>query len=1458
VAHSPKRLNIPVLVAVLIGGVLLAAIVMVVHRVQVTRNAGALARLAQAKLEAGDSEQALGLYARYLAYRPHDAAAQAAFARLIVADAERPDATRNDRLFAYGALDTAVRKNPDDLQLRWQLVDWMLRFRRFGDASQELAVLQQRLTEAGPESGIPPSLDINAVNILRARAFIGLGEFSQAASAVAAILGFDLEQKAFVEDAADAAPKPTSEIAREAALVLASLLESKLNATDAAAAVFEHLVHEQPDDVRSWLALAQWHQAHGGLDKAAAAVREAATLAPDNPDVLFCDIDLSLAEKRYDVAERIAAKARSLFPDDERSFRAQAAVAVRRQQPDQAVAILNEGLTRFPEQFGLLRMLGDMLLQANRIDEAAAAIATLTKLHGDKRAAVGLLQARLLMAQKRWLQARKSLEAIRPLVAESNATVMQVDLLLGQCHEMLGDFDEQLAANRRVLLEDHKSLAAQIGVANALAASGKQDDALAEFEAIAAAMPKEQLAKLGPIWSPLLQLRIAAQMRLPPAARNWSLVDQLIGQLETSPGAAASQLALIKADVLVRKGQMEEAMELLQAEVAADPSNPQARAALAVQTLREKGPTAARELLAAAPAETADDPLFLGIRVQAAGQSPPAEAAATLADLEQKALSLRPNQALRLLSMIAAVQRGIGRPEEAERVLKAALKIEPDDMGAHAALFDLATEQRLVDQARSRAADIGRLAGPTSPEARVAEATVITLSVQLSQAARAGAAAANQEPELSPEEQAQLVTAKTLLIEAENVRPGWQQIQQAFADVARLQGDSATAIERLQKALRLGPTNPTVVRKLVSLLYLANRLEETRQALSLVGPDGLDGLERLSAELDLRAGQFDRAVAMAERSVSGDRTSSATDLLWFGQLLARAGRHDQAREVLLKAVAADPHEPAGWTALFLSQVAVGAMPAAEQTLEKGAAALADTRRQLFLAQANEVLGRIDEAEGFFREAQAAAHGDAAISRSLAGFLLRQGRLTKARVELNALIAATGSDQATRQARIWARRALAELLSQGGTFRTIEQALQLLRDNAAETGTSSADDLSLAVTILAPRPEPESWRRALAMLDTISTQQPLSTAQRIQKAILFESLGRWGECRDELLSIASAPNTPPTFQSLLIEKLIAHKELASARIWLRTLADQFPDAPLVAALQARLALAEQDRPAAVAAARRLLSSTAEYAETSRDLEILSTLLESLGFASGADEMFSRYAAASTDGILARAGFLGRSKRIDEALDLLDASWDKVPLENLLRTAVVVLTESGPDRTPQQAARVATLFERGQRLDPDSPTLALLYAEFLGISDRSEDVVATYRALLARQDLTPQQAAIAANNLAFHLAAPKTVAEAGRLIASARDELGPHPDVLDTQGLVLLAAGKFPEAVAELRESIIVPSATKYLHLAVALAANQDPAGAREALAEARGMGLAPAALTPHDRARLATLEATLGQ
>ena len=245
VNRSAKRVNVRLLIAVVAGVVATAVAIAVIHRVQVARNAGGLARLARSKLEDGKNTDAMVLFARYLAYRPDDAEAQAELARLAIEMADRPDATKEERGYAYNVVEAAVRKNPDNRRLRKQLAEWMLRLRRFGDASAELAILREQVAAAPPVEDDADAVDLDSVELLHSRALVGKGNYEEAADTAAAIIGFDLTTKSF-----DPPPdrSPSNNVVFDASLVLSSILDEKLKDSASAAIVLKKLLKSNANE----------------------------------------------------------------------------------------------------------------------------------------------------------------------------------------------------------------------------------------------------------------------------------------------------------------------------------------------------------------------------------------------------------------------------------------------------------------------------------------------------------------------------------------------------------------------------------------------------------------------------------------------------------------------------------------------------------------------------------------------------------------------------------------------------------------------------------------------------------------------------------------------------------------------------------------------------------------------------------------------------------------------------------------------------------------------------------------------------------------------------------------------------------------------------------------------------------------------------------------------------------
>ena len=1282
--QDSKRLLRVVVIVTAVAAVVGALALPVAYRARRTRWAAELGQAARERRAAGETAEAARLYDMYLKERPNDGAVHAEYATLMRDQAALPGAGRTQREAALNAISTAVRKNPDSLPLRRALVVTLLELGQFGTARQEVGILREQVAASSAEDLAAAGIDRDDITLLEARSCLGSDNTSDAAALAAALTGFDPAGKAF-----DAGWKP-GRFVTEASLLLAMILSEKREDPQAAERVLVKLVETAPQDYRSWLALARWHIAHGEPRRSAEEIDRAATLAPDNGDVLSTAFVMAMADGRLDEAARLAGRIRDLFPQLPNGGLGLAEVAVRRGEPEQALKPLKETLERLPGNPAVLMSLADVQLLTSRLDDAEQTIRSLAERSDRPNPAVGMLEARLLVARRQWLAAVKKLDAVRPLVAESSEPKRQIDLLLADCHARLGQSDEQLAASQRVLSRDSNSLAGRVASAAALAATGRPEKALAAYEAIALEIGPEQVVQQPLVWQPLLRLRGVHQLRLPPQDRDWSQVVQLLDSLERGRSVPAAQLAALRYDQLAIAGDPT-AAEVLARAIEAHGDEPQLWERLVTSTLRQKGLAAAVQQLEKAPAAVVDDPRLLVLRARLASRAPEEEANTILQALESKAASLPADESGRLLATIAATRLGRGDQAGAERVWQTILQASPDDLQAHFAVFELACDQRDLAKASRAADEVGRLCGPDSANGRAAASAKLLLEVAVgrSQSAAARDGGPPQIGKLDAEDKARLETARNLLVEAENERPGWPLLQRLFADLELMRGDVPAAIGRLEKAVELSPENLQFIRPLVSLL-------------------------------------------------------------------AGSNRQQQARGVL---------------------------------------------RQI--------------------------------------------------------ITATGENVVSEDSRMWARRTLAELAARDGNLRDVEEAVAGLARNQDREGKPAVEDMVLSVRVLSGRPEPEAWRQSLELFTALADRRPLTTSERMQRAELLDRTGRWEECREEMVALAALPEPPPAMLATFMEKLIRHGELEQAAAQLKTLVAREPTAAGVIAMEARLAIAEGDRPTAVAAVRRLASIGTTGTTGSQQMLAVAALMEELGLDDEADTVLAQLADQSTGGVVARAEFLARRGRTSEALDALQSNRQRLGVAALLQAAVSVVRTADADAAAEQAGRVERWFATTPRTGQDSLGLKLLRAELYAAQGRHDEAATIYKEQLSGGDLPPSQRVILQNNLAMQLVRPETAAEARRLIDAAIAEQGPHPSLLDTKGLALLADGAPREAVEVLREASLDRSAEKCLHLARALVAAGEPDEARQILLDARRRGLDPRRLDANDRKRLEEVEAGLG-
>ena len=642
---------------------------------------------------------------------------------------------------------------------------------------------------------------------------------------------------------------------------------------------------------------------------------------------------------------------------------------------------------------------------------------------------------------------------------------------------------------------------------------------------------------------------------------------------------------------------------------------------------------------------------------------------------------------------------------------------------------------------------------------------------------------------------------------------------------------------------------------LAGLLRQTGRLDEARQVIDSMGQAAGLGAARIRADIDVQAGRFDEAVAQAE-AITLEQGSNVDHLLWFAGLLRRCDKQPRALEVLEQAAELAPDRLECWIETIRQQILLGQTQRAEETLQRAISTLGGADGEILNAITHEMRRDPVKAEKAYRSATLAAPTDPRVARRFAEFLVRRGQLKPAKEELLRIIAMP--EAAGTTSLYWARRKIAQEFTRNSTYRELLETLQILEQNTDAEGNLTPEDLKIEFAILMEREEPKCWRRAISLLDDLKRRSDLDTEQRVLRAWLQDKLGNWLDSRESLFDIAAEQDCPPAVIATLVEQLIAHGELASARTWANRLRQNAPDAVMTVRLDAKLAIAANDREAAADAARKLIPNGNLSPENVSSMGMVAQLVEELGFPKAADKLYKEYADVSAVGILERASFLGRQQRTDEAVELLETAWDNVPILDILGTGLGILEANGTSPSAAADQRVIEMVAKARRLDPDSAMIQILQGALMELIGKPEESIATYRQLLASPDLPPSIAARASNNLAAVLIGRKETDEARKLIQSAVVELGPHPTLLDTQALVWLARGDTTQAMMDLKEAILAPTATTYLHMAVAAYDARMTSECRAALINAESEGLRKERLNADDQERLAALDKALAE
>jgi tetratricopeptide (TPR) repeat protein len=625
-----------------------------------------------------------------------------------------------------------------------------------------------------------------------------------------------------------------------------------------------------------------------------------------------------------------------------------------------------------------------------------------------------------------------------------------------------------------------------------------------------------------------------------------------------------------------------------------------------------------------------------------------------------------------------------------------------------------------------------------------------------------------------------------------------------------------------------GAATVQAVRRSMEILYTQQRFREA-WALKAKYPRQVElssGSDRLAALVSLQASDNADALARAERAVASD-SKDHRDYLFLGHLYWSNGQTEKAWTVFAKAQELKPDAPEVWAVAVGFLQSMGKKDQARALLTKAEGKAQDVKGQLALAQCYEIVEDKDRAARAYEAL--AGSDDLGVRRAVAAYYLRVGDpktddylktlVTRASIKDPVIATWARSMRAVKAALVGGNEAEFREILAGMGGRDRREAIRLLEEFVGE-GTDQA-------------------------------QEHLLLTQ------LYEANNEWPKARKQLITLrrSLAGDTPAVLMTYA-SAMLRHEELDAAedalgKLFEVTKADRNAGVEFArVSLQAQLAHRRERKAEAVA----LLKGYA--LKRGNSFGQVASLLEGLKEYAAAEEMYRAHAEKSPNpaASLAYAGFLGRRKQGQKAVELCKGVSDKVRVATVVETCLAIL-EAGDDNEAIRG-QVEQLLEGFKKKEPRSILLRLAFANLRVLQRRYTDAEQIYRELIAEDS----KEVLARNNLAWLLASQKErLPDAERYIADALGAGGPQAMLLDTQAVVHLASGKNTEAVKLLEELVrdYPRESTYLLHLAQAQAASGNKTAAKVALQKAHKEGLNAEALHPLERRGLDVLERELG-
>ena len=1122
------RINYTLLIGLIVGTLICSGAIYGIHKFQNSRQSGWLISEAEKAIAEKNYRAAAQYYQQYISIHNKDNETKIKLANTYLDLLEQENPEPEDFPLAMQTLETMLRNPalaalPEAKNIRRRLVTFYGKdnIRNFSGALDHLNLL----------------LDIDANNtelqVLRATYLAKSGNIDDATKYSYKLIGYDPKTETFDVKKA-AAPN-----AVEVYATLAAVVRAKLNKPELAERIANQMVEANSNDAEAYVSRGRLLAAWGNADGSRADAKKAYQLKPEDTDVLLLITDIAAQDKDFDKAREYLDAAKKLHPKDSRIYQRAASLEMQQNKVDKALAELDAGAKAVggAAATNILFIKARLQVESNDLKGARHTLEDMQQARKLLPEVNDYFDALFLVAESKWYPAVEALSKLRPRMAPfGKEMATEVDFNLALCYERLGRHEQA---------QQYYDLIVQQNPQNAPAVAGAQRTRMARGV--------EEKGSKTPAGDPL-QAKIAEELKKPKDQQNWPAVEKLIDEMAEKNKLSPIVVALIKAQVAMMREDYDGAAKIVLDIEKTDPKNLQIkRFKLQLARMNPKiGPEKALQYWQQLVDEFGDLP---GLRLDKADilialnkdKQDKEQLKQDLASLATGIDKWTTPQKVEFWNGLAPRYLNLNMMEEARQYLNLVADNQPQELPVRLALFSMALEANDADGMKSAQDKILQVVGDQNDSAWLyAEAR---RKVWLMRRGQLGNEAI---PEI-----------RTLVKRALDQRDEWGDLYALLAEVELLSNNAALALKNYDRAEELGRPVPTAVAAHIKLLALNGRYADAGKLLDRIPePARQPLLGPLYAEILFQSKQVEAAIEQAKAATVAD-PNNAQSQYWYSQLLARsaqdpklpeASRNEsmaQATQAMTKATQLQPEFAEAWFALINYYLMQNKENEAQKTMRDAQLAMSGDNLAMFLAHSYEALHRWFDAETMYREIYEIKPDDLQRAQQLAAFYMgplyqRPDRKEKVTPLINQILKAgvDGKLAANDNNLLWARRMAAKILAATGDYQNSLKAEKLLYSNSPDGSVLIEDKLVLA-EILAPRPEPDSRKKAISLLEEINQVQTLNEAAAIQLAELyFATRSDWSKYQSEMEKVITRYSKSARARESYARKLLTRGDAAS--------------------------------------------------------------------------------------------------------------------------------------------------------------------------------------------------------------------------------------------------------------------------------------------------------------------------